>query len=125
MLFLIEAVGAGMGIEYYLRRDTILNVATTTPHKSKIERTEMISPFVEEGRLWLPKQAIWLEEFVNCLTKFPYGPSDDWPDAVSQLLKNFDDVYRRAQHFHNEMHPTPMAPHERRRSMHHRSYEVT
>ena len=125
-LFLIEAVGAGMGIEFHLRRDTILNVATTTPqNKSKTARMEMVSPFTEEGRLWLPQQAPWADQFVKCLTKFPYGPSDDWPDAVSQLLKNFDQVYRLAKYWREEMHPTPIAPHEQRRSMHHRSYQIT
>ena len=43
----------------------------------------------------------------------------------SQLLMNYDLVYRRAKYWHDQLYPTPMLPHERRRSMYYQSYTVT
>jgi phage terminase large subunit-like protein len=42
--------------------------------------------FIEQGRVWLPKQAPWLEEFEQELANFPKSLHDDQVDALSQFL---------------------------------------
>ena len=76
--------------------------------KSKIERMEMVSPLIEAGRLWLPLTAPWRASFLKNLLEFPYGVSDDWPDAVSQLLLYLDKVRQWAEFWQNERRPKPV-----------------
>jgi hypothetical protein len=120
-LFLIETIGSGILIPYYLKRyDSIEHVAFINTHKgkSKIERMEMVSPLIEAGRLWLPEKAHWRPEFEKLLTDFPYGTSTDWPDCVSQLLLYYDSVRQQAK-FHRDQKFPPEPPiGERRWSPH-------
>ena len=129
-VILIEAIGAGQGLRPYLRERGLMHVESvvTTDGKSKIERMEMISPQIESGRLWLPKSAEWLSEFRKILTDFPYGSSDDWPDALSQMLIHLKRLRQAAQvHRRRRFPPSPppeLVPH-RRHSMYYRREEWT
>jgi hypothetical protein len=41
---------------------------------------------IEAGHLHLPKEALWLEQFLMELLSFPNGRHDDQVDSVSQFL---------------------------------------
>ena len=40
----------------------------------------------ENGRIYLPKHAPWLDEYVSEITSFPGGKHDDQVDSTSQAL---------------------------------------
>lgn len=50
-----------------------------------IERN-IISPFVENGRVYLPAGALWLDTFLNELTLFPESDHDDQVDAFVYVI---------------------------------------
>ncbi|CAN5123401.1 phage terminase large subunit [soil metagenome] len=126
---LIETMGAGTGLKYYLDVNGIKHLSFVITHegKSKIERMEMVSPQIEAGRLWLPQAAQWLDSFSRALTEFPYGMSDDWPDALSQLFLYLPKVRQWANYYRNARFPpsVPDSPQERRKSMYYQRYELT
>jgi predicted phage terminase large subunit-like protein len=60
------------------------------PEGSKVARMSVQSVKIENGQLWLPKQApnqaAWLDDFEAELFAFPNAPHDDQVDALSQAL---------------------------------------
>ena len=111
-VFLIETIGAGQGLPHYLRDYGIEHVARLETHGglSKIRRMEMVSPKIESGRVWVPTGAEWARQFLNIIAAFPYGPSDDWPDALSQLLFYQEQACRSAIYHRKRRFPPPPPP---------------
>lgn len=68
------ALGAGL-------RLPIKPILTT--NKSKEERAYLITDLIEAGKVWLPKNAPWLEEFIEELSYFPHGKFTDQLDALT------------------------------------------
>ncbi|WP_024275200.1 hypothetical protein [Hyphomicrobium sp. 802] len=109
-LFLIEAIGAGKGIWGLLRERGIHHVGTIETHNGlpKLRRMEIVSPMIEGGRVFLPAHTEWARQFLRLIGSFPYGPSDDWPDALSQLLLKLQTVCMCAgQHRRRRFPPDP------------------
>jgi hypothetical protein len=128
-LLLIETIGAGKGLPAYLSSFDIDHVGEIRSHNglSKIERMEIISPWVDAGHVWLPKSEPWAREFLRILGPFPHGPSEDWPDAFSQLVLYRDGVRAKARRQREERFP-PEPPPERpflRRGMHYRRWDLS
>jgi phage terminase large subunit-like protein len=129
-VFLVEAIGAGLALRHYLSDFGIDHVATIETHggRSKLRRMEMVSPKIEAGRVWLPSNADWARQFLNLIAAFPYGPSDDWPDALSQVLFWQERVCRMAMHHRLRRFPPEPPPNPypvRRGGMHYRRVELT
>ncbi|MFZ9048613.1 MAG: phage terminase large subunit [Poseidonia sp.] len=88
------AAASGATLLQELRRETPLNVL---PYKNgradKVTRASSIAPFIEGGRVFLPAQAPWLDDFVEECTQFPDGKHDDQVDAmviaIDQLSRQF------------------------------------
>jgi predicted phage terminase large subunit-like protein len=88
------AAASGATLLQELRRETPLNVL---PYKNgradKVTRASSIAPFIEGGRVFLPVQAPWLDDFVEECTQFPDGKHDDQVDAmviaIDQLSRQF------------------------------------
>lgn len=57
------------------------------PVGSKVDRAEMHSAYLERGHLYLPKSALWLDEFKKEVRAFPYGRHDDQVDSMTQALQ--------------------------------------
>jgi hypothetical protein len=53
---------------------------------AKEERLAAGFPLVHEGRVRVPREAPWLEEFFSNLRKFPNGRHDDQVDTLLQFL---------------------------------------
>lgn len=127
-LFLIEAIGAGKGIWGLLRERDFHHVATIETHNGlpKLRRMEMVSPMIEAGRVLLPANTEWARQFLGLIGSFPYGPSDDWPDALSQLLLKLRDACLRAgQHRRRRFPPDPPQPQTSLRyGIHYRKYVI-
>ena len=45
-----------------------------------------VTPLIEGGRVFLPKDVTWLDEFMNEMQSFPNGAHDDQVDALSMGL---------------------------------------
>jgi predicted phage terminase large subunit-like protein len=54
--------------------------------RSKIARLAGIVPVVEAGNVWLPKNAPWLDTFINEFSLFPAAKNDDICDSVAQCI---------------------------------------
>jgi hypothetical protein len=68
----------------------------------------MVSPMIEAGRVFLPADVEWARQFLRLIGSFPYGPSDDWPDALSQLLLHLPTARMHAgQHRRRRFPPDP------------------
>lgn len=57
-----------------------------TPEQDKYSRAAGVSSMVEAGRLVLPAEASWLDDFRRELLAFPNARNDDQVDALAQLL---------------------------------------
>ncbi len=85
--WMIEASGVGFGLYTYLyanRGDRLCS--HLKPTTSKEERLLKISHLVEQGRVWLPKEAAWLADFRSEWSNFPNGKHDDQVDSVTQAV---------------------------------------
>lgn len=111
-MFLIETMGAGKGLPYYLGELGIHHVEKLDSHNGlpKLRRMEMASPKIEAGRVFLPAHTEWARLFQRLIGLFPNGPSDDWPDALSQLLIYLDLACRRAGHHRRRRFPPDPPP---------------
>ena len=82
---LIEDKANGSAIIQTLRKEFI-GVIGLTPKGGKVSRVNAISPAIESGHVYLPKDCLWTEEFVDQFTAFPAGAHDDMVDACSQCI---------------------------------------
>ncbi len=83
---LIENKGSGQSLIQELKREHHMPVKAIDPKHDKITRMRTATPVIENGRVFLPKQAIWLDEYKMELSRFPRGRHDDQVDATSQFL---------------------------------------
>lgn len=56
------------------------------PQGGKVARVNAISPVIEQGRVYLPKYAMFTKDFVDECAQFPNGSNDDQVDQMSQAL---------------------------------------
>lgn len=87
-MILIEDKANGSAIISILRRE-IPGVVPVTPDGGKVARVNAVSPAIEAGNVWLPKEAPWLDHFLEECAPFPLGAHDDQVDAMSQALDRF------------------------------------
>lgn len=57
-----------------------------TRGKDKATRARTVQGRMEQGRVFLPKSAIWTQDLVNELLKFPLGLHDDQVDAIAWVF---------------------------------------
>ena len=56
------------------------------PRGGKEARVNAVSPAIESGHVYLPRDAVWLEEYVEQWTAFPTAAHDDMVDSSTQAL---------------------------------------
>ena len=81
---LIEDKANGSAIINVLRQEMFC--VAVNPKGGKVARVNAISPAIESGHVYLPKDAPWLGEFLDQFTAFPAGAHDDLVDSSSQAL---------------------------------------
>ena len=87
----LEAIGSGASLSQNLRRELgVPWIRTLRPVTSKQHRASQQSVKFEQGRIRLPAQAPWLEEFEDELLSFPNGKHDDQVDSIVQFLAASD-----------------------------------
>jgi len=61
-------------------------VKACAPRGDKIMRMHAVTTAIENGFVFLPREAPWLAEYVDELTLFPAGRHDDQVDSTAQAL---------------------------------------
>ncbi len=85
---LIEDKASGQSLIQELQRDTRLPIKPIKVEQDKIARVHAATPLIEAGRVYLPKNKVWLKDFTDECEEFPNGEYDDVVDSVSQFLLN-------------------------------------
>lgn len=83
---LIEDKASGQQLIQEYRR-TSMRVIPIKPEQDKVTRMSNQSALIESGKVYLPKEAPWLDDLRYELTAFPGSRHDDQVDSVSQFLK--------------------------------------
>lgn len=85
---LIEDRSSGISLIQELKSENIycIEAYKPAPGSDKIMRLGAQSIKFESGRVYLPKQAPWLEDYMRELTGFPGSKYDDQVDSTSQAL---------------------------------------
>ena len=92
---LIEDKASGTSLIQDLVDEGIHGVQGYKPEGDKIMRMNAQSGTIEEGFVYIPTHASWLDAYLLEVTSFPYAKYDDQADSTSQAL----DWVKRAAHF--------------------------
>jgi predicted phage terminase large subunit-like protein len=91
---LIEDKSSGQALLQELRRDGFPAIPIAV-EGDKITRFAAQTSVIEQGRVFLPRNAEWLANFMQELLQFPAGKYNDQVDSVSQFLKWAESHVRR------------------------------
>lgn len=83
---LIEDKASGQSLIQELKQSTPFPVLAVKVDTDKISRASASSPLVEAGKVFLPKDAPWLADYLYSLSVFPAGAHDDDVDSTTQAL---------------------------------------
>jgi predicted phage terminase large subunit-like protein len=89
-MVLIEDKANGSAIISTLRQE-IMGIVPVEPLGSKESRAYAIQPFVMAGNVWLPKNAPWVEDYLDQMMRFPKSSKDDMVDMTTQALVRLKD----------------------------------
>src|SRR5205085_12221713 len=67
-------------------RDGLSAVTRYKPEADKVMRMHAQTAAIEDGRVLLPTEAPWLDDYLHELMLFPRGKYDDQVDSTSQFL---------------------------------------
>jgi predicted phage terminase large subunit-like protein len=84
-VILIEDRASGTQLLQELQAEGLSAVAIQ-PVGDKVMRLHAQTAVIEQGRVWLPQDAAWLEPLLHELTTFPKVAYDDQVDSVAQAL---------------------------------------
>lgn len=93
----IEDKASGVELIQLLHRQGIPGIKAIKPEGSKEDRIAAQSTLIENGRVFIPESAPWIEEFKREVNAFPRGAHDDQLDALAQLLKQEEEVGDRLE----------------------------
>lgn len=85
---LVEDKANGPAIIAMLHRE-IGGMIPVNPQGGKVARVNAVSPHIESGNVFLPRNEEWIHDFVEECASFPKGKNDDQVDAMSQALNRF------------------------------------
>jgi len=83
-VLVIENKASGKAIIHELLNERIVQIAPINPVGSKILRTNLSTPFIESGRLFLYDKMENLSDVIDELITFPNADHDDIVDVVTQ-----------------------------------------
>ena len=79
----IEDKASGQSLIQDLRRECGISVIAVKTLTDKVARLNAVSPLIEGGRVFIPSEAPWLDDFLNETQAFPTAKHDDQVDALS------------------------------------------
>lgn len=83
---IIEDKASGQSLIQSIRKFTNIPIKAIRIDKDKEARANAVTPYFEAGRIFLPANAPWLQDYVNELTLFPSGEHDDQVDSTVQAI---------------------------------------
>lgn len=83
---LIEDAASGIQLLQDLRLEGFARIKPVKPLGEKKMRMVAQTPAMEAGRIYVPKDAAWLQDYLHELAMFPKGKFDDQVDSTSQAL---------------------------------------
>lgn len=83
---LIEDTSAGVQLNQELQREGFARIEAVKPKGDKAMRMAAQTPTIEAGRVFIPRDAPWLPDYLHELAMFPRGRFDDQVDSTSQAL---------------------------------------
>lgn len=86
---IIEDKASGTSLGQQLIAETALPVALISVFTDKFLRANVATPLFEAGKVFLPREAGWVDEYVDELCSFPAVKHDDQVDATSQAMEHF------------------------------------
>ncbi len=90
---LIEDTASGQSLLQTLKAETRLPIIGVKPKGDKLARANAVTAIVESGRVFIPAQAEWRDDFIEELCSFPNGPHDDVVDSMTQALDYLRENY--------------------------------
>jgi predicted phage terminase large subunit-like protein len=88
MAVIIEDKSSGSSLIQSLRQKTRIPVIPYDPkQKDKQVRSSAATPLVESGKIYLPLNAPFVEDFIIELERFPFDKHDDQVDSFSQFVE--------------------------------------
>lgn len=92
---LIEDKSSGSALIQDLKREGVIGIEPCQPKpgEDKVMRLATRSNLIEAGRVYLPEEASWLEDYRTELIGFPGSKYDDQVDSTSQALGYIKDKY--------------------------------
>lgn len=79
----IEDAASGQSLIQDLRREAGLSIIPRRVVPDKVSRLQAVTPLIQGGRVYLPDEAPWLDDFLNEAVAFPSVKHDDQVDALS------------------------------------------
>ena len=64
----------------------LIGVIPVEPRGGKVARVHAVSPAIESGHVYLPREKLFAQELVEQFSAFPGGRHDDLVDAATQAL---------------------------------------
>ena len=91
---IIEDKSSGTSLIQQLKSEGSLYPIAFNPEGDKIMRMHAQSSKIQAGQVLLPREAPWLDTFLNEILAFPGSSHDDQVDSLSQFLKWANDQDR-------------------------------
>jgi predicted phage terminase large subunit-like protein len=88
-IVLIEDKASGTQLIQELISEGFYGVKRYKPELDKVMRMHAQTAIIENGFVYLPKEAPWLPAYLHELATFPMGRHDDQVDSTSQFLDWF------------------------------------
>lgn len=88
---LVEDKANGPAVISLLERE-IPGLIPVEPEGGKIVRARAVTPEIESGNVYLPQNAVWLQDFIEEVASFPNGMHDDQVDGMTQALNRIGTI---------------------------------
>jgi predicted phage terminase large subunit-like protein len=82
----IEGTGQGPSLSADIKPQSGMEVVQVLPTESKIDRLRQHCHTIRSGRVWVPQDAPWRDDFINEIVAFPFTEFNDQVDAMTQFL---------------------------------------
>jgi predicted phage terminase large subunit-like protein len=85
-VILVEDKASGQSLIQELKLSTPLPLIAVKVDSDKQTRAQAVTPLIEAGKVFLPKSAPWVSDYIEEMACFPNGVHDDVIDATTQAL---------------------------------------
>jgi len=88
----IEDKSSGSSAIQYIRKFTQIPVLAVNPTKDKVLRAIEATPYVRAKKVFLPRNAPWLKEFLKEHNEFPNAAHDDQVDTLGMMVNHTNNI---------------------------------